>query len=129
MAKILHDPVAALKAANASNRYLAVAMLIGKFRPPLFKGQPHKEETIDAAVSKLLLKALAEADWKYDANWLNEAIYPAHPYDLFKQLGVTKADGYSPPTNDSPDTVAATHKWLLDHQEKYTVKRLTLTAK
>jgi hypothetical protein len=130
MANILHDPVAALKVGNASNRYLAVAMLIGKFRQPVVKGQQYKEEPIDAGVSKLLLKALAEADWKYDAAWLLETMYyPAHPYHLFQQLGVTKADGYDPPTSDLRDTLAATQKWLLDHQEKYRVKRLTFTAK
>jgi hypothetical protein len=124
LAKIILDPVAALKAENADNRYLAVAMLIGKFRPRVVKGQHQKEEPIDAGVSKLLLKALAEADWKYDRNWLD--VYPAHPYDLFKQLGVTKVDGYEPPATGDRDTLAATHKWLLDHQNKYTVKRLVL---
>jgi hypothetical protein len=129
MVNILDDPVAALKVGNASNRYLAVAMLIGKFRPPVVKGQQQKEEPIDAGVSKLLLKALAEADWKYDADWLHGEKYPAHPYHLFQQLGVTKADGYEPPTSDERDTLAATQKWLLDHQATYRVNRLTLTAK
>jgi hypothetical protein len=118
-----------LKVGHASNRYLAVVMLIGKFRPPVVKGQQPKEVPIDAGVSKLLLKALAEADWKYDAGWLLGEMYPADPYHLFQQLGVTKADGYDPPTSDLRDTLAATQKWLLDHQEKYRVKRLTLTAK
>jgi hypothetical protein len=129
LANILHDPVAALKVGNASNRYLAVAMLIRKFRPSVVKGQQQKEEPIDADVSKLLLKALAEADWKYDWDRISAQVYPAHPYHLFQQLGVTKADGYEPPTSDLRDTLAATQKWLLDHQEKYRVERLTLTAK
>jgi hypothetical protein len=127
LAKIMHNPAAALKADNASNRYLAAAMLIDKFRPTPLKGQPQQEEPIDPEVSKLLLKALAEADWKYDADWTG--VYPPHPYDLFQQLGVSKADGYQPPTGDSRDTLAATQKWLLDHQGKYKVKHLTPKSK
>jgi hypothetical protein len=129
LANILHDPAAALKVGNASNRYLAVAMLIRKFRPPVVKGQQQKEEPIDAGVSKLLLKALAEADWKYDWDRLSAQVYPAHPYHVFQQLGVTKADGYEPPTSDERDTLAATQQWLRDNQEKYTVKRLTPQSK
>jgi len=125
--KIVDKPAAALKADNASNRYLAVAMLIGKFRPPAVKGQPQQEEPIDPEVSKLLLRALAEADWKYDKDW--SGVYPPHPYDLFQQLGVTKADGYQPPTGDMRDTLAATQKWLVDNQGKYKVKGLTPKSK
>jgi hypothetical protein len=127
LAKIVHNPAAALKVDNASNRYLAAAMLIGKFRPWAVKGQPQQEEPIDAEVSKLLLKALTEADWKYDAD--RSGVYPPHPYDLFHQLGVTKSDGYQPPTGDFRDTLAATQKWLVDNQGKYKVKHLTQKSK
>ena len=128
LAKILKEPVTALKADNAANRYLASAMLIRSLRPPAVKGQKRQQEPIDAAVSKLLLKALAEADWKYDAYSLS--YYPPHPDRLFQQLGVSKADGYDPPAaDDIRDTFAATEKWLRDNQEKYAVKRIVVKAK
>jgi hypothetical protein len=45
-----------------------------------------------------------------------------HPHLLFQQLGVVKADGYDPPTHDLRNTLAATQRWLREHQETYSVK-------
>jgi hypothetical protein len=123
LAALLKDPTAALKADNPANRYLAATMLIHAYRPYEVKGQERRETPVDAAVSKLLLKALAEADWRDDADRL-DGVYPPHPYRLFQRLGVTKADGYDPPAvADNQTTLDATLKWLRDNEGKYAVMR------
>ena len=122
--KVLEAPVEALKDRNATNRFVAATMLVHRHRLSWLKERKGAEKTIDAEVSKLLLKTLAEADWQE-----NEAIdkYPPHPYRVFLELGVKKADGYDPPANpsDDRDTLRYTHTWLRDHQEKYRIKCFT----
>jgi hypothetical protein len=124
LAGLLKDPTAALKTDNAANRFLAATMLIHAYRPYEVKGQELRETPVDAAVSKLLLKALADADWRDEADHPLDGMYPPHPYRLFQRLGVTKADGYDPPAKaDQQTTFNATQKWLQDNEGKYAVKR------
>ena len=47
----------------------------------------------------------------------------------FYSLGVTKADGYDPPTNDNRDTLKYTQSWLRDNQEKYRIQRFWAGSK
>ena len=98
LSKVLEFPLEALKADNASNRFLAATMLINRYRLDGIKASKLPEKGIDAEESKLLLKTLAEAEWKdvKEAITINN-MYPPHPYRVFLQLGVTKADGYDPP--------------------------------
>ena len=102
LSKVLDAPVEALKAENATNRFVAATMLIHRHRLSWLKERKLPEKAIDSEESKLLLKTLAEADWQD----VNEAItttkYPPHPYRVFLQLGVKKTDGYDPPMN-APD--------------------------
>ena len=91
-----------------------------------------KTEPIDAEESKLIMKALAEANWfpKYGPTTIN-------PFLVFKALGVTEADGYKPPprtVNDlgpglgvtkeyaRKETLAA-QKWVKENRTKYRIKR------
>jgi hypothetical protein len=70
---------------------------------------------------------LAEADWSDVNEAISRSKYPKHPYRVFLQLGVTKADGYDPPKNapDFRDTLRYTQNWLRDNQEKYRIQRFT----
>jgi hypothetical protein len=125
LSKVLEHPLEALKTENAANRFLAATMLIERYRPFGSLDSKLPEKAIDAEESKLLLKALTEADWKD----VNEAIssnkYPPHPYRVFLQLGATKADGYDPPGNaaDFRETLTYAQRWLRDNQDKYRIKR------
>jgi hypothetical protein len=58
-------------------------------------------------------------------------MYPPHPYQVFLQLGVTKADGYDPPKNapDFRETLGYTQRWLRDNQEKYRIQRFDAGSK
>lgn len=122
---VLDAPVEALKADNATNRFVAATMLIHRYRLSWSKERDLPEKAIDREESMLLLKTLAEGDWRD----VNEAIattkYPPHPYRVFLQLGVKKTDGYDPPTNgpDFRDTLRYAQGWIRDNREKYRIQR------
>ena len=127
LSKVLEHPLEALKSENASNRFLAAMMLINHYRLYGAKASKLPQKAIDAEESKLLLKNLAEADWKD----VDQGMYPPHPYQVFLQLGVTKADGYDPPKNapDFRETLGYTQRWLRDNQEKYRIQRFDAGSK
>jgi hypothetical protein len=60
-AKLLADPKASLKSKDAGERALTAEMLVARYRA--WRGPNAKTEAIDAGESKLILTALAEADW------------------------------------------------------------------
>jgi hypothetical protein len=125
--KVLALPLEALKAENESNRFLAATMLVAHYRLSWLKDRKLPEKAIEAEESKLILKTLAEADWSDVTEAIAPGKYPTHPYGVFLQLGVTKADGYDPPKNtpDVRDTLKYTQVWLRDNQEKYRIQRFT----
>ena len=127
LGKVLELPLEALKAENAANRYLAATMLISRYRLHGDKSSKLAEKAIDAEESKLLLKALTEASWQDVNEAISSSMYPAHPYRVFLQLGVTKTDGYDPPKNlpDFRDTLKYTQSWLQENQEKYRIQRFS----
>jgi RNA polymerase sigma factor (sigma-70 family) len=124
---VLQLPLEALKVENESNRFLAATMLVSRYRLSWLKDRKLPEKAIAAEESKLILKTLAEADWSDSTEALCPSKYPTHPYQVFLQLGVTKADGYDPPKNapDFRDTLRYTQNWLRDNQEKYRIQRFT----
>jgi hypothetical protein len=124
MVKMLEDPVTTLQGKNDADRYIGLTMLIEQYRSQSVKDPRWQEKPVDPKVNKLLLKVLAEADWSWNSDRLVD-YYPPHPSHLFQQLGVTKKDEYDPPTDDERKTFAATQRWLLTHQESYSVKRFT----
>jgi hypothetical protein len=127
LSKVLDLPLDALKAENASNRFLATTMLINRYRLNGAKASKLPEKAINAEESKLLLKTLTEAEWKDVNEAISPTMYPPHPYRLFLQLGVTKTEGYDPPTKapDFRDTLRYTQSWLRDNQEKYRIQRFS----
>jgi hypothetical protein len=131
LGKVLELPLEALKAENASNRFLAAAMLINRYRLHGVKASKLPEKAIDAEESKLLLKVLAEADWKDVNEAIASSMYPPHPYRVFLQLGATRTDGYDPPKNapDFRETLRYTQNWLRDNQEKYRIQRFSAGSK
>jgi hypothetical protein len=131
LTKVLEFPLEALKAENASNRFLATTMLINRYRLNGAKKSKLTEKAIDDDESKLLLKTLVEADWKDVNEALTATMYPPHPYRLFLQLGVTKTDGYDPPKNapDFRETLRYTQNWLRDNQENYRIQRFSAGSK
>jgi hypothetical protein len=119
--KVAADPLPALKSKDPEERILAVALQINKYRTP--RGGNSTQEPINAEESKLILKALAEADWVQ-----NPAIprpvgsYMTNPQNLFNRIGVTAADGWQQPMNFQ-EVPAAAKKWLAENADKYAIKR------
>ncbi len=114
-AGMLDDPIKGLKAKSVDDRMLAAALLIGKYRPNDRPSQ--KTEEINAEQSKLILEALAEADWnKFDP------MTRVAPLQYFYRLGITPADGWAEPANFMERNDAA-KKWLKDNAGKFRIKR------
>ncbi|MBI1831061.1 MAG: hypothetical protein HYR84_06390 [Planctomycetes bacterium] len=87
-------------------------------------GQPMKQEAVDAEESKLILKALAEGDWKQGVAFGNPI---PSPFELFNNLSVTPKDGYNPINlRTQADVFAAMQKWLDENQGKYRVQRFVI---
>ncbi len=119
LAKMFADADKNLKSKDNDERFLAAALLIMKYRP-MFVPLDGKTESIDAAQSKAILEALADAD-------LNKQ-YPEMQgwtaMTVFYRLGVNEKDGWKLPQNATPDKVAeVTKKWLKDNAGTYRIQR------
>jgi hypothetical protein len=117
VAKVSDDPQAMLKAKDAEQRLLAAAVLIDRYRSFRVPGQP-KQEAIDAGESKLILQALADADWQIRADF---ASLRPNAAQLFQQLGITAKDGFTPAPGGNYTT--AIQNWLRDHAQTYRIQR------
>src|ERR1043166_9080946 len=118
------DPVASLKSDDKETRYTAAAVLINRYRSPNNPtGQPMKQEQISAEESKLILKALAEGDWKQ----MNFGAPIPVPLELFNQIGVTPNDGYNPVNARTQQAIAeAMQKWLDENNGKFRIQRFVV---
>jgi hypothetical protein len=139
-AKLLRTPEKSLKSSDSEERMLTAATLIRKYRgpaPTLWNRKDgikraQKQEPIAAAESKLILQALAEADWS-----LKNEPTPSvsHPANLFRRLGLSAKDGWTLKEKqvNSFDgragyqahlqLAAAAKKWLKGHLATYRIKR------
>ena len=63
-AAALADPMKALKAEKAEDRLLAATVLLGKYRSYPENGGPTQLIKVPADESRLILKSIADADWK-----------------------------------------------------------------
>ncbi len=116
-AKILQAPDAALKAKNAEDRFLAAAMLLAQYRTR--KSPKDTSEPIDAGQSKLILQALAAADWTPTTDFTKLS-----PRMVLYRLPLTKKDGWEPPSpNDAQALAAYAQKWLNDHADSYRIQK------
>ena len=114
--KVLNKPMDALEAKNAEERLIAAAVFIDKYRT--FRGPRAAQEPINAEESKLILQALANADWKTQVN--STSLRPS-AQQLFQRLGVTATDGFMVPMGGDYQTVA--QAWCRDNAAKYRIQR------
>jgi hypothetical protein len=118
-AKLLAKPIDSLKSKNAEDRLKTAAMLIRRYRTP--KGGEGEPKTVEipAEESKLILLALANADWKAaggPGGWQMGA------QGAFQQLGLGLTDEWMPP-KDFKEFPEEAKKWLKAHAEKYRIKK------
>ncbi|MCI0705526.1 MAG: hypothetical protein L0241_31080 [Planctomycetia bacterium] len=90
---VLADPMKALKAAKADDRFFAAMVLVAKYRSGSLTGVEMETVKLAADESKLILKALAEGNWKPDPMNPNAP----NPFMAFGQLGLTAKDGFKAP--------------------------------
>jgi hypothetical protein len=119
----LKDPGKALTAGTPQERLLAASVLVLHYRTP--RGSGLATEPIDARESKLILAALAEADWTRPANILQPSAV-----GLFARLGLTAQDGWTPPQviRAPQDYAEAARAWIRRHGDTYRVRRFVAAA-
>jgi hypothetical protein len=115
--KTLADPMTALKAKDAKARFEAASALLNRYRTA--RAPVTQQEAVPAAESKLILEALADADWSVKQTQPGQQT----PLNLFYMLQLTPADGWTQPRNFQ-ELPAAARKWLKDNAGKYTLKRM-----
>jgi hypothetical protein len=128
VAAVLADPLKALKSAKAETRTEAALVMVTKYRTPPTFVRDTEPVAIGPEESKLILKALAEGEWKarFDA---------PNAYTAFNQLGLTARDGWTPPIivnppagQPRPDYAAiykdAFARWLDGPGKDYQIKKL-----
>lgn len=116
--KLLDDPKASLKAKDPEDRLMTVAMLLTQYRTPKGNvGPKPRMEPVDAELSKLILEALADADWtaRNPQTQLSAQMY-------FYQLGVTAKDGWTQP-KVAKEFVPAAKKWLKENSGTFRIQR------
>jgi hypothetical protein len=121
--KVLQNPTAGLKSANADERLETAYTLITMYRTVPF-GSPANQQPINAEESKLILKTLLEADW--DAAKYQGTKFQQNPAQLFNRLGITQADGFQPPVNlpfNSPEYANTLKNWLAQNWQTYQIKK------
>ena len=131
--KILANPKEALKSDKAEDRYTAAAILISKYRQRRATASEPKTEAIDADISKLILTALGEADWKAQ----NPALFRMNPQSIFNELGVTEKDGFHPPMVEVQGRKQVDYRtyfdyckrWCKDNAGKYKIQRFVFDEK
>jgi hypothetical protein len=134
LANLLADPIKGLKSRNKDDRLHTAALRILKLRsgpPPDPQARP-RTEPIDAEESKLIMSALAEADW-----FPAPGAQKVDPNLLFMSLNPSKEDGWVPPVKTAKDigpsfsvtkayarkhTLAA-RAWVQKHRATYRIQR------
>ena len=118
-----------LKADKADDRSFAAIMLIGKYRsyPENVAGDKVENDKVPADENKLVLKALAEANWKGDPN----DPHAPNAYQAFSQLGLNDKDGWKYPVvkpgEDYIDkTKGAFVKWLAGPGKDFQISKWTV---
>jgi hypothetical protein len=114
---ILEEPMASLKGKNAEDRFLAAGMLVARYN---IRHSPNPtKEPIDAAESKLILQALAAADWSPSTDFTQLS-----PMMVLQRLPLLPTDGWAPPARTDPkEYTAYAQKWVTDHADSYRIQR------
>ncbi len=120
--KIGDHPSKYLKSDSTPERLLAATLLIQTYRKRNINA---KQEPIDAEESKLILKALAGAQWEVREIKKGTASDPrVHPYMLFSQLGLSAADGWLAPQNAAAaELYKAAREWLDKNWDSHRIQK------
>lgn len=122
LVQVRANPLEALKGKDADDKLLAVSMLLHQYRTNPGNPKQPKMAPVPAEENKLILKTLAEANWKAAPMRPGGEL---HPYSLFLQLNATKADGFEQPkgVRDIQQIYENAQRWLVANQEKFQIQR------
>ena len=123
-AAALTDPMKALKAEKAPDRLFAANVLIQKYRAYPEGGVEAELVKISADESKLVLKAIAEGNWKGDPNDGNAP----NSYQAFSMIGLNEKDGWKyPVVKPGEDFIEKTKEayvaWLAGAGKDYQISK------
>lgn len=128
LSKLLENATTNLESKNADDRFLTAAMLLIRYRTPKMPNPATpKTEPIDAAESKQILLALANADWAPPQTPVPFGRQTS-PQQVFSRLGLTDKDGWMQP-KDYKQFPEAAAKWLKDHADTYRIQRFVTEEK
>jgi len=116
-AKLLARPIDGLKSKDADERLQTASLLVTRYRTNR-TGQA-KTEQAPADESKLILEALASADWSPPKQ---PRFGQTTPQGVFFMLGLTEKDGWKYPKDQSKLADEA-KKWCKDNAGKYRINR------
>jgi hypothetical protein len=119
--KVMENPMASLQSKDAAERLTTVSILLQQYRN--YQGSPVQEQ-VSADESKLILKALLEANWTDNYTPTPAGQPNLHPWMLFNQLGLQAKDGWQyPNVKTNRDRHDAAKAWLAKNVDTYRVKR------
>jgi hypothetical protein len=126
--KLLADPDAGLRSKDPADRLLTAYLVLTRYQA--HAGPKAKTEPIDAAQSKLVLEAIAGADWAQPETPGNQVT----PRGVFMALRLTPKDDWKAPQQGPNQDVrafmrewdSAAQKWLKDHSATYRIQRWVL---
>jgi hypothetical protein len=125
---IVTNPLTALKSKDSKEQMFGVQLLLRKYRevPPGVNPEKLKQEPIDAEESKLILNAIASADWNPQGRG---GVGSVHPIQYWSQLGVTEKDGWKQPVPFSlPAAGDAVRAWVRANGDTYRIQRYVVPA-
>jgi hypothetical protein len=128
---VLAEPMKGLKSDKLETRVETAVALMQKYRSYPDYGGEVDQVAIDKEESKLILKAIADADWKQ----VRPAPGAANAMNAFYMLGLTDKDGWVPPKfvrpqpGQPPIDFAAVQKeafvkWLGGPGKDYQIKKV-----
>src|SRR5262249_50917608 len=123
-AKLLAKASDNLKSKEADTRFATAALLITRYRSHRQGAQ--KTEQVPADESKLILEALAGADWTQKQTPGDGG--QGTPSGVFFSLGLTEKDGWKPP-QDNTKFIDEAKKWCKDNAGKYRINRFVSDKK
>jgi hypothetical protein len=119
-AKLLADPKAGLAAEDKADRLLTAGMLVARYRQRRPSDGEPKTQPIDAELSKKILRTLADTDWA--ARPARPGPFQMTPQNIFFQLNLTAADGWTAP-KDFKQLPEKAKQWCADNADKYRIQR------
>lgn len=116
-AKMLANAKTGLTSRDPEERFTTAALLVTRYRTP--RQGSTRTEPIPAQESKLILQALAKADW----NTRGPRNFQMNPQTIFFRLGLTAKDGWDNP-EDFRQLPERAKKWLEANADKYRIQRI-----